>query len=62
MSRQETDSVADSFERQFPQFRPVAFADPLNPKASPAARIQYVPQQHEGAGMFVASWERHEAK
>jgi 16S rRNA (cytosine967-C5)-methyltransferase len=58
VTRQETTAVADLFEKQIPGFAPVTFSDPLSPKVPAAARIQYMPQQHDGTGMFVAVWER----
>ena len=61
MALSETIAVADAFEKRFADFEPLAFADPLNPAASAAPRIQYWPQQWGGVGMFVACWVRKNA-
>ncbi len=59
MTRAETIEVADAFERKFADFEPLPFSDPLTPSLKPATRLQYWPQQHGGAGMFVACWRRN---
>jgi 16S rRNA (cytosine967-C5)-methyltransferase len=58
MTRAETTGVADAFEKQFGDFEPMPFSDPLDADAKPAPRIQYWPQDCGGAGMFVACWRK----
>jgi 16S rRNA (cytosine967-C5)-methyltransferase len=54
----ETRGVVAAFQEQFPGFSALAFFNPLATSAEPAAELQYWPQNHGGAGMFVAGWSR----
>lgn len=58
LTRSETQEVADHFEKMAPGFEPLTISHPLRPKASPSARLQMVPQDDGGNGMFVAMWKR----
>jgi len=57
-ARAETVGVAQAFQNQCPGFVPLPFADPLTSAGAPAPMLQYWPQDHAGAGMFIACWSR----
>jgi 16S rRNA (cytosine967-C5)-methyltransferase len=58
LMRSETATVAQAFEKQFPEFEPLALTDPLRPSSSPQLPLQLWPQDHGGNGMFMAAWRR----
>jgi 16S rRNA (cytosine967-C5)-methyltransferase len=61
LTRSETVAVADAFEKAFPDFEPLATADPFKPGAPAKARFTFWPQDFGGNGMFVAIWRRRES-
>jgi 16S rRNA (cytosine967-C5)-methyltransferase len=58
LTHAETTDVADTFERQHPEFSPLPLSNPLAPGAGAASRVWFWPQDHRGNGMFVAAWRR----
>lgn len=59
LTRAETTQVADQFERQCPDFEPLPVPHPLKPgRAAPAPRLELLPQDFGGNGMFIACWRR----
>ncbi len=58
LTRQETTDVADGFEQQHPDFEPLSFSNPLNPKVAAISRQWLWPQECGGNGMFIAAWKR----
>ncbi|HOW68138.1 MAG TPA: RsmB/NOP family class I SAM-dependent RNA methyltransferase [Candidatus Paceibacterota bacterium] len=60
LTRAETTSVADRFEERHPEFKPHLVNHPFSTEAIPQARFTFLPQEHQGNGMFVAIWQRTE--
>jgi 16S rRNA (cytosine967-C5)-methyltransferase len=58
LTRSETGDVVESFEKQFPDFKPVGVIHPLKPESPAAPQIWIWPQEAGGNGMFVAVWEK----
>lgn len=58
LTKSETDEVADFFEKQFPDCKPLAVANPLKAESPASPRIWIWPQESGGNGMFVAVWKR----
>ncbi|HXT11450.1 MAG TPA: RsmB/NOP family class I SAM-dependent RNA methyltransferase [Candidatus Angelobacter sp.] len=61
LAKSETVEVVESFEKQFPDFQPLAVKNPLNPKnpnAATSPQIWIWPHESGGNGMFVAVWKR----
>jgi 16S rRNA (cytosine967-C5)-methyltransferase len=58
LARSETVRVAQNFEARFPEFEPVAIANPLKPASPLGTRIFLWPQDFGGNGMFVVVWKR----
>lgn len=58
LTHSETDDVADAFDAQFKDFKPLPMRNPLQPEAPESARVWIWPQDSEGNGMFVAAWEK----
>jgi 16S rRNA (cytosine967-C5)-methyltransferase len=58
LTRAETTAIADRFEERHPEFRPCSASNPFSAEVSRHARFTFLPQQHQGNGMFVALWER----
>jgi 16S rRNA (cytosine967-C5)-methyltransferase len=52
----ETTTVVETFQTQFPTFTPLPFPNPLLPDSKPAATLTLLPQDHFGNGMFIAAW------
>ncbi|HEY2081403.1 MAG TPA: RsmB/NOP family class I SAM-dependent RNA methyltransferase [Verrucomicrobiae bacterium] len=58
LAKLETIEVVESFEKQFPDFKPIEVINPLKPDAPTSARTWIWPQDSGGNGMFIASWRR----
>lgn len=61
LTHDETDAVADAFERNVPGFEPAPLglpALPGHPDAGEAVRLQVWPQDFGGNGMYLAAWRR----
>ena len=58
MTTSETIDVAEYFEKQHPDFKPLAISNPLKPDAPASPRIWIWPQDSGGNGMFVAVWRK----
>jgi 16S rRNA (cytosine967-C5)-methyltransferase len=58
LTRSETTEVAESFGRQFPDFKPMEVVNPLKPQLAASSQIWIWPQDAGGNGMFVAAWKR----
>jgi 16S rRNA (cytosine967-C5)-methyltransferase len=58
LTKSETTSVAEAFERSCPQFKPLLLANPARPQAPPAAPLWLWPQDLGGNGMFIAAWQK----
>jgi 16S rRNA (cytosine967-C5)-methyltransferase len=58
LTKSETVAVADAFEAQFKDFKPLAVSNPLVSDQPPSARVWIWPQESNGNGMFVAVWEK----
>lgn len=56
LTRSETNEVADTFEKAFPEFRPWPMLNPLSPGSAALPRLQLWPQEFRGNGMFIAGW------
>jgi 16S rRNA (cytosine967-C5)-methyltransferase len=54
LTRSETASVADRFEKSHPEFEPA----PLGLTAPAFARVTLLPPEVDGNGMFIAGWKR----
>ncbi|MBA4146529.1 MAG: RsmB/NOP family class I SAM-dependent RNA methyltransferase [Verrucomicrobia bacterium] len=57
LTRAETTDVVTAFQKAFPDFEPVDFPNPLQPKTIKRDLFMW-PQEFGGNGMFVASWKR----
>jgi 16S rRNA (cytosine967-C5)-methyltransferase len=60
LTRSETIDVADAFDAEMKDFKPMPCANPLAPDQTPTPRLWLWPQDHGGNGMFIAAWERIE--
>ena len=58
LTKSETVAVVESFEKQFPDFKSLAVANPLQPDAPASPQIWIWPQDSGGNGMFVAAWKK----
>jgi 16S rRNA (cytosine967-C5)-methyltransferase len=58
LTREETTDVAKAFEEKFPDFKPLAVANPLEPGSLPAAQHRLGPPASNSNGMFVAVWRK----
>jgi len=58
LTKSETTEVVESFEKQFPEFKPTAVVNPLKPEAPASPHIWIWPQDSGGNGMFVAAWKK----
>ncbi|MBC8096227.1 MAG: RsmB/NOP family class I SAM-dependent RNA methyltransferase [Akkermansiaceae bacterium] len=58
LTNSETNLVADAFEAQFKDFKPLPVLNPLALEKPAAARVWIWPQDSRGNGMFVAAWQR----
>jgi 16S rRNA (cytosine967-C5)-methyltransferase len=58
LTKSETIAVVESFEKQFPDFKPLAVSNPLQPDAPASPQVWLWPQDSGGNGMFVAAWEK----
>ena len=58
LTKSETVGVVESFEKQFPDFKPLAVSNPLQPDAPASPEVWIWPQDCGGNGMFVAAWKR----
>ena len=58
LTRSETIEVVESFEKQFPDFKPMEVQNPVNTNTPAAAQIWIWPQDVGGNGMFVAAWKK----
>lgn len=60
LTKTETSDVVEWFQKQFPDFEPLATTNPLK-EATPASQIWIWPQDSGGNGMFVAVWRKKDA-
>ena len=58
LTRSETVEVVSEFEKQFPEFKPLAVSNPLAPTAPASPQLWLWPQETGGNGMFIAVWQR----
>ena len=58
LTRAETTAVADTFEKEFSDFRPLPITNPLAQDSVLPGRLQLWPQAFGGNGMFIAAWQR----
>ena len=58
LTKSETTAVAEAFEKQFPEFKPLPVANPLKPDEPASPQIWIWPQDSGGNGMFVAVWRK----
>ncbi len=58
VTREETEAVADDFEKRFDDFESIPLRNPLNAKAPAAARLYLWPHDTRGNAMFIAAWRR----
>jgi 16S rRNA (cytosine967-C5)-methyltransferase len=58
LAKSETTAVVESFEKQFPDFKPLAVSNPLQPSAPASPQVWLWPQDIGGNGMFVAAWKK----
>ncbi len=58
LTRSEGIAVAEKFETQFAEFRPLPFTNPIRPSAEVASKLTIWPQDCGGNGMFVAAWQK----
>jgi 16S rRNA (cytosine967-C5)-methyltransferase len=58
LTKSETVDVVTAFEKQFPEFKPLAVANPLEPKALASPQVWLWPQDTGGNGMFIAAWTK----
>lgn len=58
LAKSETVEVVAAFEKQFPDFEPLAVANPLKSDAPASAQTWIWPQDSGGNGMFIASWRK----
>lgn len=58
LTRAETVTVAERFEQQCSEFRPLRLSDPFKREELAAPRLWAWPQDRSGNGMFVAAWRR----
>lgn len=58
LTKSETIDVVEFFEKQFPDFKPLAVSNPLQPNAVASPQVWLWPQDCGGNGMFVAAWRK----
>jgi 16S rRNA (cytosine967-C5)-methyltransferase len=58
LTKSETVEVVAAFEKQFPEFQPLAISNPLKPEALASPQVWLWPQDNGGNGMFIAAWKR----
>jgi len=58
LTKSETVDVVSEFEKQFPEFKPLAVSNPLKPEAPASPQVWLWPQDVGGNGMFIAVWQR----
>jgi 16S rRNA (cytosine967-C5)-methyltransferase len=56
ITRDETDAVADAFEKRAPGFVPFTFLNPLTGREEPSGRATLRTEDTGGNGMYVAAW------
>jgi 16S rRNA (cytosine967-C5)-methyltransferase len=58
LARAENEDVVRSFEKEFPNFKPVCLQNVLDTRSAPSQKLCYRPQTFGGNGMFIAAWTR----
>jgi 16S rRNA (cytosine967-C5)-methyltransferase len=58
LTKSETVDVVAAFEKQFPEFQPLAVANPLKPDAPASPQVWLWPQDIGSNGMFIAAWKK----
>ncbi len=58
LTKAETISVAEAFEKQVSGFKRLELPDPLSGKVDPSWPLLFWPQQYGGNGMFIAAWSK----
>jgi len=58
LTKSETVEVVAEFEKQFPEFKPLAVVNPLKPGDPASPQVWLWPQHTGGNGMFIAAWQR----
>ena len=58
LTKSETVDVATAFEKQFPEFKPLAVSNPLKPNEQASPQVWLWPQDTGGNGMFIAAWKK----
>jgi 16S rRNA (cytosine967-C5)-methyltransferase len=58
LTKSETVDVVSEFEKQFPEFKPLAVSNPLKPEAPASPQVWLWPQDTGGNGMFIAAWTK----
>jgi 16S rRNA (cytosine967-C5)-methyltransferase len=58
LTKSETTDVVAAFEKQFPEFKPLAVSNPLQPNATASPQVWLWPQDTGGNGMFIAAWKK----
>lgn len=58
LTKSETTEVVESFQKEFPDFTPMAVLNPLKPEEPASPQIWIWPQDSGGNGMFVAAWKK----
>jgi 16S rRNA (cytosine967-C5)-methyltransferase len=58
LTRAETNEVAAAFEKESPEFRPLALPNPFKAGEVPIGPLWMWPQDCGGNGMFIAAWRR----
>ncbi len=58
LTKSETNQVADAFDAQLKDFKPLAVTNPLAREKAASPRVWIWPQESRGNGMFVAAWEK----
>jgi 16S rRNA (cytosine967-C5)-methyltransferase len=58
LTESETVGVVEAFEKQFPDFKPLAVTNPLQSELPASSQIWIWPQDSGGNGMFVAAWRK----
>jgi len=58
LSRQETEAIANDFDKAHPEYEPAPFSNPFSPSTAKVTRLVLWPQDNRGNGMFIAVWKR----
>ncbi len=58
LTRAETVEVAEAITKQFAELKPMMLKNPLRPEVAATNLLWIWPQEVEGNGMFICSWEK----